>query len=43
MSRVVDYYLSPVSPYSYLGGERFAKIAWTSLCANLADRLSARP
>jgi 2-hydroxychromene-2-carboxylate isomerase len=26
MARVVDYYLSPVSPYSYLGGERFAKI-----------------
>jgi 2-hydroxychromene-2-carboxylate isomerase len=26
MARVVDYYLSPVSPYSYLGGERFANI-----------------
>ncbi len=26
MARVVDYYLSPVSPYSYLGSERFANI-----------------
>ncbi len=26
MGRIVDYYLSPVSPYSYLGGERFAEI-----------------
>lgn len=26
MARVVDYYLSPVSPYSYLGGERLANI-----------------
>lgn len=27
MSRVVDYYLIPVAPYSYLGGERFVNIA----------------
>ncbi len=27
MSRVVDYYLIPAAPYSYLGGERFDNIA----------------
>jgi 2-hydroxychromene-2-carboxylate isomerase len=27
MSRVEDYYLIPVAPYSYPGGERITKIA----------------
>lgn len=26
MSGVVDYYFTPISPFAYLGGERFAKI-----------------
>jgi 2-hydroxychromene-2-carboxylate isomerase len=27
MSTTVDYYLAPVSPWTYLGHERFARIA----------------
>ena len=27
MSRSIDYYFSPISPFAYLGGERLAKIA----------------
>ncbi len=27
MTKVIDYYLTPVSPFAYLGGERFAAIA----------------
>lgn len=27
MARTIDYYLTPVSPYAYLGGERLAEIA----------------
>lgn len=27
MSRIIDYYFTPISPFVYLGSERFAKIA----------------
>lgn len=38
MSKSIDYYFSPVSPFAYLGGERLAKIA-----RDVGARVNVRP
>lgn len=38
MSKSIDYYFSPISPFAYLGGERLAKIAH-----NVSANVNVRP
>ena len=38
MTKTVDYFLSPVSPWTYLGHERFL-----AMCRNYNARINVRP